>query len=349
MPTSGLKALLKRRKISLAGCLERQDLINRLREQGDAPMAAVPATPDAVNRDVFSELSRMSVQELNALVKIHGVQAKVRGGCERSELLATVAECSLKCPICLCSPGIGDAAEAEPAWYCSKCLAPFHRSCAAGHSMSSALAARLPLVCPVPGCGCRWPRELVAWALSDDELRQYNTAVRQVKEMRSGSERSQQTAWSPRTKQAMDNLGVRPCPRCGSAVEKQHGDGFMHGCNKMTCRCGCKFCYACGLEADTSGVARCSCTGAHHSFLPHDSVMHNYSDMDFDPRTLNGLPGFLASRIGQANGVPIIAQHVQGLTHQMAANGGPQNFMHFFNQAAQGFATQHQGAQTWHM
>eukprot|EP00047_Mylnosiga_fluctuans_P020253 m.90154 g.90154 ORF g.90154 m.90154 type:complete len:491 (+) comp8448_c0_seq1:69-1541(+) len=33
----------------------------------------------------------------------------------------------------------------------------------------------------------------------------------------------------------------KPCPSCGEAVQKSEG------CNKMTCRCGTYFCYACGV------------------------------------------------------------------------------------------------------
>lgn len=38
-----------------------------------------------------------------------------------------------------------------------------------------------------------------------------------------------------------------PCPRCKMPVEKEDG------CNKMTCRCGCYFCYLCGADISTVG------------------------------------------------------------------------------------------------
>lgn len=48
---------------------------------------------------------------------------------------------------------------------------------------------------------------------------------------------------------------VRTCSRCGVRVLKSEG------CDKMMCRCGYKFCYACG-----SPGAKCACTPAHHVF-----------------------------------------------------------------------------------
>ena len=51
-------------------------------------------------------------------------------------------------------------------------------------------------------------------------------------------------------------LGVKRCPRCREGVQKK-----QRTCNKMSCRCGYKFCFKCSAK-DSS----CTCTGKEHSF-----------------------------------------------------------------------------------
>ena len=54
----------------------------------------------------------------------------------------------------------------------------------------------------------------------------------------------------------MKKYKVRRCARCGSGVQK------AHGCNKMMCRCGYRFCYVCGSEN-----AQCGHTPSSHGFI----------------------------------------------------------------------------------
>ncbi|CAK0788614.1 unnamed protein product, partial [Prorocentrum cordatum] len=146
-------------------------------------------------------------------------------------------------------------------------------------------AGRLPLQCPIPGCRHRWKAQLVAWALDEAQLQRYNNTVRGVRELRQRASASSgppppaggAEPTSPRTAEALRQLGVRVCPQCASPIEKQ-GAGLGHGCDKMTCRCGCQFCYACGAVAGPGGAPRCKCVGDHHSYLPHSSVMNDYRD-----------------------------------------------------------------------
>jgi len=145
--------------------------------------------------------------------------------------------------------------------------------------MAAADDGRLPLCCPVPGCRERWPSDEVAWALNPDELARYNAAVRSVREMRQA--KSKRGSTSPRTAEAMRNLGVRACPQCGAGIQKQSA-GMGHGCDKMTCRCGCKFCFCCGTPAGPNGAPRCQCVEGHHTYLDHEEVLRNYSGNPFD-------------------------------------------------------------------
>ena len=69
---------------------------------------------------------------------------------------------------------------------------------------------------------------------------------------------------------AMEGLGYRQCPMCGVWIEKQAA-GWITGCDKMTCRCGGRFCFQCG-----SVEASCDCSFGH-DFLDKEMVIKNYS------------------------------------------------------------------------
>ncbi|CAB9526931.1 expressed unknown protein [Seminavis robusta] len=58
------------------------------------------------------------------------------------------------------------------------------------------------------------------------------------------------------TRQLLEQLHVKPCPRCGAWIEKLPG-----GCDMMECLCGYRFCIGCGCPD-----ARCGCTPDTHSF-----------------------------------------------------------------------------------
>jgi len=57
----------------------------------------------------------------------------------------------------------------------------------------------------------------------------------------------------------------RQCARCRCWVER------AEGCEKVTCRCGYRFCHKCG-----SPEARCGCTPLNHVFYDHATVLNNW-------------------------------------------------------------------------
>jgi len=226
-------------------------------------------------------LLTLRVPELRDLLFKHGMQEVLANAREKEELADALAQKLFQCPICLDSAGedIDTAAGRRTASRCDGCKAPFHRACAAGHMKAAAEGGRLPLCCPVPGCKERWRAPMVTWALDAQELDQYNACVRSVRELRQQTGQNSGSIpaapVSPRTMQRMKELGVRACPKCAALIEKQ-GAGATHGCDKMTCRCGCKFCFRCGEIAGPHGQARCSCVEEHHTYLSHDEVLNNY-------------------------------------------------------------------------
>eukprot|EP00927_Polykrikos_kofoidii_P059536 TRINITY_DN54686_c0_g1_i1.p1 TRINITY_DN54686_c0_g1~~TRINITY_DN54686_c0_g1_i1.p1 ORF type:complete len:446 (+),score=66.34 TRINITY_DN54686_c0_g1_i1:45-1382(+) len=352
MSVRELRSELARYKLDATGCVEKADLITKLRNAGasaggveggrggnggsnagsrDSPGHSgdrSSSSSASVSRSIESppQLFTMPVAKIRRLIKRHGVENRVSRACEKHELVAVLADRLRQCPICLddvatantvtagadsahgvggAVRGVGSTADktvdacgataasadgctvestgSEACRCCAECCTPFHRSCAAQHALAAAEAAKLPLLCPVRGCREPWPEAMIAWALNKDERRRYDTAERSLREQRSRA--SSGRVVSPRTEAALGKLGVRRCPKCGAGIEKQAA-AMTHGCGKMTCRCGCKFCFQCGAEARSGDVPRCSCVGDYHSYLSHEDVLNNYaSDPVIDMRS----------------------------------------------------------------
>jgi len=167
-----------------------------------------------------------------------------------------------------------DGGHSGSATRCGCCRVPFHHSCAERYALSAVEQGKVPLKCPVPGCSSAWSAGLLAWVLDEVQLARYNTVVNAVEAHRA-VEAEGNNPTSPRSVAILERLGFRPCPRCGVFIQKQP-DGLLSGCDKMTCRCGCMFCFKCGVEARIGGVARCRCVGTHHVFIPQAQVLSNY-------------------------------------------------------------------------
>ena len=100
----------------------------------------------------------------------------------------------------------------------------------------------------------------------------YIAAVDGIKRLR----QQERSFLSKQEESDLVNLGYRKCPKCSSWIEKgpsmeAFGIPVVAGCDKMTCRCGCQFCFKCG-----SIEAKCACTGNEHGFFSHQDVLERY-------------------------------------------------------------------------
>ena len=74
----------------------------------------------------------------------------------------------------------------------------------------------------------------------------------------------QEKAQDEKTQAVIESLGVKLCPACGQGIEK-----VKRTCNKVSCRCGCHFCWKCNsLAKKVNGEYKlpCKCTGDEHVF-----------------------------------------------------------------------------------
>lgn len=234
-------------------------------------------TPGCLQALADSELDRLV--DCHSLSVEHGEDAESKKKACLDALLTPLH----RCPICLATEDLTsvplsctDSSCAEDAMRCSSCLAPFHRTCVGQCVLSAAENGQVPLRCPVPRCPALWPHSMAAWSLTPNQLAQYDKVLQMTQELQARTIDGLQTpALSPRSVDALKVFGIRTCPRCHVLIQKQ-GEGLLSGCDKMTCRCGCMFCFQCGTEARNGGVARCRCAGTHHNFIPHKEVLSNY-------------------------------------------------------------------------
>eukprot|EP00929_Paragymnodinium_shiwhaense_P075290 TRINITY_DN38483_c0_g1_i1.p1 TRINITY_DN38483_c0_g1~~TRINITY_DN38483_c0_g1_i1.p1 ORF type:complete len:572 (+),score=73.12 TRINITY_DN38483_c0_g1_i1:154-1869(+) len=101
---------------------------------------------------------------------------------------------------------------------------------------------------------------------------------------------------------------VVKCPACGCLIEKADSSAIpgIHGCDNMTCRCGCKFCYRCGAVFSKPGTEfnprACNCTPGH-GFFDGEDVRNNYRGLfDGDLNALFGNLGDMFRNNGNAFG-----------------------------------------------
>eukprot|EP00933_Yihiella_yeosuensis_P054258 TRINITY_DN5265_c0_g1_i1.p1 TRINITY_DN5265_c0_g1~~TRINITY_DN5265_c0_g1_i1.p1 ORF type:complete len:421 (+),score=70.25 TRINITY_DN5265_c0_g1_i1:22-1263(+) len=305
-----LKQECKRKKIDTSNCLEKDDLVKQLRTNNFLGAETDPGTSTATASKQEGDASpkplvQLPISKLKRLIEIHDLKETTAGARERGELEQALQRVLGRCPICLEDVECSFETSSEVR-QCSSCCANFDRACAAGHMLQSAESGQLPLLCPVQGCRMRWPADLVSWALDEDQLRRYNTAVRTVREQRQNKGNAGNI--SPRSAEALRKIGIRTCPECGCAIEKQDST-LTTGCDKMTCRCGCRFCFKCGIPATPDGAPQCSCVAAYHQYLTHGDVLNNYPSTSFVDNLAGGfgtpdLGPFFAGAAGAAGAAP---------------------------------------------
>eukprot|EP00435_Cladocopium_sp_Y103_P074343 s60_g48.t1 len=152
-------------------------------------------------------------------------------------------------------------------WEEDNCCPKLHRSCLSKYLIIQAESGHFPPTCPfclrklslVEVYKSLTAAEAAVWLRQHDrwrELRESGRADADLEEIT-----------------ALQDLGCRRCPSCGTWIQKQSG-GWVTGCDKMTCRCGARFCFQCG-----SVEASCSCS-LGHDFLEKELVLANYSLLD---------------------------------------------------------------------
>ncbi|CAJ1448384.1 unnamed protein product [Effrenium voratum] len=156
-------------------------------------------------------------------------------------------------------------------WWPAEGCPQLHKSCLSRYLLIQAESGYFPATCPF----CLRKLSVlevfnnlqVSDALLWTRLQDRWLELREGRENRSPRERDLAEA------AAMAGLGCRRCPSCGAWIEKQEA-GWVTGCDKMTCRCGAQFCFACG-----SVNAMCSCS-LGHGFLDREMVLANYEELD---------------------------------------------------------------------
>jgi hypothetical protein len=164
----------------------------------------------------------------------------------------------------------------------------FHRSCLAEWILNSTQEGIYPHKCPSCPSGKIQDSFVISRVIPQDHsgmYLRYIAAVEALKALRAGG----RSCITREEEKQLHAQGFRKCPKCGAWIEKgpsmeAFGITLAEGCDKMTCRCGCKFCFKCG-----SLNANCNCTGADHGFFDHQEVLDEY------PRSQLGPAGLLSS------------------------------------------------------
>lgn len=252
-----LKRRIRDHGLSIGDAIEKQDLINILRS------ASTPSTGS-------SQIS-MSVSDLRDLCR--SLAGRTSQCTEKSDLfdMARSLLSNKTCTVCL-GALLADYSERVHRYPC--CGSYLHTKCVAEWIIVS---DKYPPVCP----SCKEVLEdkfIDSYIISPKfstpaQVRRYSLLMASHASLRG---RSSAHPSSAAERREMENLGLRQCPGCSSWIEKgpameAFGTTIAEGCDKMTCRCGCQFCYRCG-----SIGAKCNCTPDEHGFFSHQDVIREY-------------------------------------------------------------------------
>ena len=273
-----LKTKLAERGISFEGVIEKSELI-----------ALLEKSPCSVSCS-FSAPIAMSVTDLRDVVRS---LAGRTSQCTEKKDLFNLAKDLLKSKTCVvCLDGLLESLQS----YVVRvpcCSGFFHVACLSDWIFNSTLEGIFPHKCP--SCS----KELDEYFVTRHVIKpgdvtgkylRYIAALESLKNLKSGSS-SKSSTLTPAEEKQLRELGCRPCPKCGSWIEKgpsmeAFGIPIAEGCDKMTCRCGCKFCYKCG-----SINATCDCTSKDHGFFSHSDVMSDYPRSHLENTASGGVGG----------------------------------------------------------
>jgi len=293
-----LKAKAEADGLDTSRVLEKSDLIDLFRRQSRSGMEQVDLEPAGVkcqtnfeeeirfpispskkqNEDRVSTGSpaiAMSVSDLRDIIRSHAGRCS---SCTEKVDLFNLAKSLLSRKTCIVCTGellekFSDSViQMKPC-----CNVVIHDDCLRKWIITSVIdRGQFPAKCP--NCEAllaeSWIGKHVMSAIqaTRDHAR-YVSAVENAKQLRN---RQPPTSSSSDDTSGFLKLGYRQCPKCHTWIEKgpsmeAFGIAMVEGCDKMTCRCGCQFCFKCG-----SISANCSCTGPEHGFFSHQDVLADY-------------------------------------------------------------------------
>ena len=274
-----IKARLISLGISFEGVFEKSDLV--------ALLESTNASDTSVKRNKTAPTVAMSVADLKDIVR--SLAGRPSQCSEKIDLFNLAKDLlgSRTCSICL-EKLLGSPSDMVVRVPC--CSAVFHSHCLGDWALKSAQEGLYPHKCPNCPSGKLTDsfvtNHLLSPSDSSGKYLRYIAAVEGLKKLRDSAARSRMT---PEEEKQLRDQGFRKCPKCGAWIEKgpameAFGIPIAQGCDKMTCRCGCKFCFRCGAIN-----AECSCTGPDHGFFDHQEVLNQY------PRSQLGTSNLLGS------------------------------------------------------
>ena len=260
-----LKEKAEQRGLDISHVVEKSDLIDLLRQRDSEPSRSSGVSPSIA----------MSVSDLRDIIRSCAGRTSQ---CSEKQDLFNLAKLLLESKSCeICTEKFFHNYSDIVVRMSSCCNVFLHQSCLGKWVLTSVVdQGQYPPKCPC--CSALLSDSFVTKfaitpASTSGMYLRYIAAVDGIKRLRKAEKES---SISAKEEAELRSLGYRKCPKCGSWIEKgpsmeAFGIPMVEGCDKMTCRCGCKFCFKCG-----SVDAKCSCTGPEHGFFSHEEVLDSY-------------------------------------------------------------------------
>ena len=268
-----LKEKAEQRGIDISNVVEKSDLIDLLR-QGKHNFSESSRQPENEISGASPPIA-MSVSDLRDIVRS---SAGRTSQCSEKQDLFNLAKSLLDGKNCqMCTEKFFLSYSEIVVRMSSCCNSIFHQNCLSKWLLTSVVEqGQYPPKCP--SCAALLSdgfitKSVITPASTGGMYLRYISAVDGIKRLRKSERESRMSA---KEESELRALGYRKCPKCSSWIEKgpsmeAFGIPMVEGCDKMTCRCGCKFCFKCG-----SVDAKCNCTSPEHGFFSHEEVLDSY-------------------------------------------------------------------------